>query len=140
MTREETITFLTRHETLWRNRDWKALAAAHAEDGIVISPMFATVKGRPAIEQSYKNLFTAFADWHFISQEIIVDGDSVAQVFTGSATHTQEFFGLPGTGRRFESQGVLMLKFENGLIKYERRYYDFSGLLIQLGVLKAKPV
>ena len=27
-----------------------------------------------------------------------------------------------------------------GLIAHERRYYDFTGMLIQLGVLKAKPV
>ena len=31
-------------------------------------------------------------------------------------------------------------EFKNGLIARERRIYDFTGLLIQIGVLKAKPV
>ena len=32
-----------------------------------------------------------------------------------------------------------LLRFEHGLIAHERFVYDFSGLLIKLGVVKAKP-
>jgi hypothetical protein len=28
---------------------------------------------------------------------------------------------------------------EQGLVAHERRIYDFTGLLVQLGVLRAKP-
>jgi len=28
---------------------------------------------------------------------------------------------------------------ENGLVKREERFYDFTSLLLQIGVLKAKP-
>ena len=34
---------------------------------------------------------------------------------------------------------VWIQKIQDGLIVHERRLYDFSGLLIQLGVLKVKP-
>jgi hypothetical protein len=28
---------------------------------------------------------------------------------------------------------------DDGLIEHERRIYDFTGLLVQIGVLRAKP-
>jgi hypothetical protein len=34
---------------------------------------------------------------------------------------------------------VFFYQFENGKIVRERRIYDFTGLLVQIGVLKAKP-
>ena len=47
---------------------------------------------------------------------------------------------MPGTGRRVEVSGAFVMRFENGLIVSERRLYDFVGMLLQLGVLKAKAV
>ena len=49
------------------------------------------------------------------------------------------FMGLPPTGKRFTLPIVFLLVVRDGRIQYERRIYDFTGLLIQLGVLKAKP-
>jgi hypothetical protein len=31
------------------------------------------------------------------------------------------------------------MTFADGLIAHERRIYDFTGLLLQIGVLRAKP-
>jgi SnoaL-like polyketide cyclase len=50
-----------------------------------------------------------------------------------------EFMGLPGSGRAFDIEGVRVFEMKDGLIDFERRYYDFTGLLIQLGVLRGKP-
>jgi hypothetical protein len=35
---------------------------------------------------------------------------------------------------------VVLCEFSDHQIVHERRVYDFTGLLIQIGVLKAKPV
>ena len=43
------------------------------------------------------------------------------------------------TRRRFTVEGVLLFEVGGGLIQTERRIYDFTGLLIQLGVLKSRP-
>ena len=45
----------------------------------------------------------------------------------------------PGSGRRVQFDCVLILDIDNGLITHERRIYDFTGVLIQLGVLRGKP-
>lgn len=138
MTREQIQSLFEQRTDAWRRRDAAALAARHCEDGIVYSPMFGTVKGRQAIELSYQQLFSTFNDWDFQPRELLIDGDLAAQAFTVSATHSSEFLGLPGTGRRFQVQGVLLFRFnEHGIVE-ERRMYDFTALLVQLGILRAK--
>jgi steroid delta-isomerase-like uncharacterized protein len=139
MTREELTTFAARRHEAWNRRDVVALAAGHGADGTVTSPMFGTVHGRAAIETSYRNLFAIFADWEYVADDLVVEGDTAVEMFTARATHSHEFLGIPGTGRRFQIRGVLLFRFAGGLIAHEERIYDFSGMLIQIGVLKAKP-
>jgi predicted ester cyclase len=47
--------------------------------------------------------------------------------------------GLPPTGKKFTMPMVFLFTIRDGRIQHERRVYDFTGLMIQLGVLKAKP-
>jgi steroid delta-isomerase-like uncharacterized protein len=139
MAHEDLSAFIEKMKEAWRRRDSVTLAAGHAEDGVVISPMFATVHGRAGIEASYRALFSSFPDWRIALEDPIVEHDRVALFFTATATHVGEFMGFPGSGRRFEIQGVMMFKMDGGLIAEERRVYDFTGLLMQTGVLRGKP-
>jgi steroid delta-isomerase-like uncharacterized protein len=139
MTREETLDLIARLAVAWARRDAQALAAEYSDDAEIASPMFGRHAGRAAIEQSYRSAFRIFPDWSFVGEEVVIDGDNAVQIFTVSATHTHEFLGLPGSGRTFQIHGALHFRFENGRIAFERRIYDFTGLLVQLGVLKAKP-
>jgi len=68
---------------------------------------------------------------------VIVAHDNVRRRM--SATHVNEFFGLPGTNRRIDFRGARLLHLEGDLIARERRVYDFTGILVQVGVLRAKP-
>jgi predicted ester cyclase len=139
MTHQEIVAFFAERDTQWTARNPSALAAGHAAEGRVISPMHGDLYGRQAIEESYCTLLSIFPDWRFSSEELFVNGDRVAQVFTADATHVGEFMGLPGTNRRFRIQGVRLYDMVDGLIQTERRLYDFTGLLIQVGVLRSKP-
>ena len=139
MTRDQLVTLFAHREDLWKRRDARGLAATHSDNGTVISPMFATVHGRPAIEKSYKDIFAVFPDMEMVAEELVIDDDRAAQAFRAVATHAQDFFGISATHRRFDIQGVLLFRVENDLIVHERRIYDFTSLLIQVGVLKARP-
>jgi len=139
MTHEDLRAFFESRKALWRRRDAAALAAGHVADSVVISPMFTTVHGRAGIEASYRALFESFPDWRMSLEDPIIDGSRAAQYFTATATHVGEFMGFPGSGRRFEIQGVQMFRMEGGLIAEERRVYDFTGLLLQTGILRGKP-
>jgi predicted ester cyclase len=139
MSRDDIRAFLTARQEDWAARDAPKLASAHTEDGVVHSPIFGVITGRTEIEKSYRDLFRVFADWTFNGEDLIVDGSHAAQVFRVKASHTSELFGVAATNRRFEIHGALIFEFRNGLIARERRLYDFTSLLLQLGVLKAKP-
>lgn len=139
MTRPEILAFFASRQVHWNAHDVEALSAGHAEDGVVQSPMHGTRKGRADIADSYSALFGAFPDWRFTGDDMLIDGDRVAQVFTAEAIHVGEFMGLAGTNRRFRIQGVRIYNLSGGLIQTERRLYDFTGLLIQVGVLRGKP-
>jgi hypothetical protein len=140
MTDDQIAAFISRHAAGWNQRDATALTSDHAEDGVVMSPMFHRVEGRPQIRRSYAALFEAFPDWQIRYDEPIVDGNRVAVFFSVTATHEREFMGVAGTGRRCAFEGVSLFQLRSdSLIKEERRVYDFTGLLTQLGVLRVRP-
>ena len=130
---------LAQHEEAYRLRDPRALTDHYTQGAAVSSPMFPQANGRDAIETSYAKLFRVFPDWTITFGEPCI-GDGRAMVICKvKGTQQGEFMGLPGTGRKLEFDCVLSFEFTDGLIARERRIYDFTGLLIQLGVLKGKP-
>jgi steroid delta-isomerase-like uncharacterized protein len=138
MTRDQIVELFARRNQAWLARDVGALARTHAENGALESPMFGDLSGREAIATSYASLFRTFPDWTLSSEELLIDGDRVAQFFVSTATHASDFMGLPASGRQFRIEGVRLYRMGDGVIQDERRIYDFTGLLIQVGVLKSK--
>ena len=132
-------TVLEQRTGAWARRDAAALAAVYADDAVVSSPMFPRAVGRPAIETSFASLFRVFPDWEMSFEEPCISGNRAMQVCRVRATQKGDFMGIPGSGKRVEFDCVLIFDFEDGVIKRERRVYDFTGLLIQLGVLRGKP-
>jgi steroid delta-isomerase-like uncharacterized protein len=139
MTREEIMAFFTRRENAWRAHDAAALAADHAPDAIVISPTGGVLKGREHIERIYRVWFTAFPDLAFASTDLLVDDDRAVLVATVTGTHAGDFFGLPASGRQVQASLAFMYTLRDDVIVHERRILDFTGVLIQVGVLKVKP-
>jgi steroid delta-isomerase-like uncharacterized protein len=130
---------LRRHEDAFRQRNAKGLADNYALDAVASSPMFPRAQGRAAIEQSFTSLFRIFPDWDMTFEEPCITDNRAMQMCKVRATQQAEFMGLPSIGRRVEFDCVLNFEIEDGLIARERRIYDFTGLLIQLGVLRGKP-
>ena len=140
MTREEILALFARRESSWRQHDAPALAADHAPEGVVVSPTGGVLEGRADIERIYRLWFTAFPDLTFTTEDLLVDSDRAALLCRVTGTHTGEFFGTPPTGRHIEVAGAFIYHLADGLITHERRVLDFTGLLVQVGVLRAKPV
>jgi len=140
MTRDEILSLFSRREAAWRNRDATALAADHHPQGVVVSPTGGVLEGREAIERIYRVWLTAFPDLVFLHEDVIIDDDRVAVLCRVAGTHGGEFFGVSPTGRRVEIAAVFVYRFENDLIVHERRVLDFTGVLVQVGVLRAKPI
>jgi uncharacterized protein (TIGR02246 family) len=139
MTREQIFALFNRREAAWRARDASALAADHALDGVVVSPTGGVLEGRAEIERIYRVWFVAFPDLTFTTEDLLVDEDRAALLCRFTGSHLGEFFGMGPTGRRIEVAGAFIYRLQDDMIVHERRVLDFTGLLIQVGVLRAKP-
>jgi steroid delta-isomerase-like uncharacterized protein len=140
MTRDEMLALVNQRCAAFARLDADALAAAHARDGVYESPFAGTVTGRDAVARVYRGFFGGFPDLTMEWSEPVIDGDRVVQMATASGTDTGGFMGLPPSRKRFGLPVVFLLTFVDGLIAQERCVYDFTGMLVQIGVLKTKPV
>jgi steroid delta-isomerase-like uncharacterized protein len=139
MTRQQVLDLFKRREEAYEDLDAAALATDYADDAVIESPTAGLHQGREAAEKALRAIFSAFLDLTVSPDYLIIDGGSVASVITLEGTHIGDFLGIPPTGKQFRMPAVFFYQLENGKIVRERRIYDFTGLLIQIGVLKAKP-
>lgn len=141
MNREAIVALFARRQADWDHLDAASLARDHADDARVESPLAGgTAVGREAIEKLYHTYFAAFADLHLTQDELLIDGDRVVLVGRASGTDTGGFMGMEPTGRAFSVPVVFFYELRDGAIHRERRVYDFTGVLVQVGLLKTKPV
>jgi uncharacterized protein (TIGR02246 family) len=139
VTRGEITALVDRRRAAWAARDAAALAAIHAEDGTVASPTAGVLEGREEIEGVYRSWLAAFPDLIVHQDDLLIDGDRVAELARLTGTHAGDFFGMAPTGRHIEVLLAVVMHVADGVVRHEHRIYDFTGLLVQVGVLKAKP-
>jgi steroid delta-isomerase-like uncharacterized protein len=140
MTRDAILTLLAGRLDAWRHLDAEALAAAYADDAVVESPLAGgAVRGRAQILQVFQTYFLAFPDMEMHQRDVVIDGDRAAVFATFVGTDSGGFMGMPATGRRVSIPVVFLYEFSDGRIVADRRVYDFTGVLLQVGALKAKP-
>jgi steroid delta-isomerase-like uncharacterized protein len=77
----------------------------------------------------------SFPDWHSTFEELIVEGDRVAERWTGRGTHRGELQGIPPTGKRVEAPGSVFYRIVGGKIVEFRVQLDMMSLMQQLGVI-----
>jgi steroid delta-isomerase-like uncharacterized protein len=77
----------------------------------------------------------SFPDWHSTVEELIAEGDKVAELWTGRGTHRGELQGIPPTGKRVEVPGSVFYRIVDGKIVEFRGQLDMMGLMQQLGTI-----
>ena len=101
----------------------------------------AASRGARRIHLVYSSWFGSFPDLAFTSRELLIDGHRVAEVYEVTGTQSAAFGGVPATGRRVEFKGVWLYTLSaEGTIVADERLYDVTNVLVQLGVLRTKPV
>lgn len=79
----------------------------------------------------------AFPDWHSTFEELVAEGDRVAERWTGRGTHLGEMWSIPPTGERVQTPGSVFYRISDGKIVEFRGQFDMLGLMHQLGVIAA---
>jgi steroid delta-isomerase-like uncharacterized protein len=140
MTREEIVRLFDRREAAYDDLDATTLAADYADDCVIESPVAGLHEGRTAAEEVLRGVFEAFPDMKVRTDRLVIDGDHVAQLVSVEGTDLGRFLGMEATGKSFRLPAAFFFELRGRRIVRERRIYDFTGLLVQIGVLKAKPI
>jgi predicted ester cyclase len=76
----------------------------------------APVDGLAAYIEGVKAVCTAFPDYHWEVQELVVEEDTVAARLIGQGTHTGPFGGIAPTGRTIRTQELVIYRIADGKI------------------------
>ena len=140
MTRADIAAWVEQRTAAMNRHDVAALTRCFAPDCVVESPTAGgTIRGLQAVDEIHRAWMNGFPDVTFTTDGLLIDGDRIVWVATASGTDSGGFMGLPPTSRAFSLPMVLFTTLRDGLIVSERRIYDFTGMLMQIGVLKARP-
>ncbi|HEX5911594.1 MAG TPA: ester cyclase [Rubrobacter sp.] len=77
----------------------------------------------------------SFPDWHSTFEELVAEGDRVAERWTGRGTHHGELQGITPTGKRVEAPGSVFYRIDDGKIVELWGQLDMMSLMQQLGVM-----
>ena len=121
--------------------DVGAITALYSDDIVVDSPFAGgSVQGRTTVEDINHAWIAAFPDAAFTRTALVIEGDRAVWIGEVRGTDTGGFMGMMPTGKPFRLPMVMVYTVKDGTIAHEQRIYDFTGMLIQIGVLKAKPL
>jgi len=138
MTRDEITVLFARRQVAFDDLDAAALAADYADEATIDSPMSGS-HGKADAARNLKAVFDAFMDLKMTFEPPMIDGNRVSQFGVAEGTNIGGLMGLPPSGRSFKMNTAFFYELKAGKIVREHRVYDFTGLLVQVGVLKAKP-
>jgi steroid delta-isomerase-like uncharacterized protein len=140
MTRDDIVAMFARRQLALDRHDAQTLAADYAHDSVLESPFAGHLTtGLDAITRVFEQYFQAFPDLTFVQEELIIDGDRVVLLERVSGTDSGGVMGMAPSGRTMTYQIAVLYELRDGKIARERRVYDFTGVLLQIGALKAKP-
>lgn len=137
--RDDIVALIDKWQLALDNRDAAAFISFYSDSALVESPLGGSVGGREAVRRAFEAFFRAFPDATFLFESPRIDGNEVVVVCSIAGTHSGGFAGLPPSGNPFRFQLVFLLSLRDGLVVRDRRIYDFTGLMVQIGMIKAKP-
>jgi predicted ester cyclase len=92
-------------------------------------------RGPGVFKQTIGMWRAAFSDWHMTIEDLVGEGDLVANRFTTTGTHTGPLFGFPPTGRKMIVRGQELHRLANGKVVESWICDDIPSILGQLGLM-----
>jgi steroid delta-isomerase-like uncharacterized protein len=125
------------NEEVLRQRNVDAVDELMADNFVEHDPPPGMVGDRQGFKDFISAIHQAFANQlHTVHDQIAV-GDRVVERWTMTATHADEFMGIPATGRRVTLCGIDISRIEDGRIAEHWIQCDMLGFLEQLGAIPA---
>ncbi len=131
-TNKELVTHFV--DEFWSQGKLDAADRLMSPDAVIHEPPVGNVSGLKHFNESLRR---SFPDWRSTPEELVAEGDRVAERWTGRGTHRSEFQGIAPTGNQVEVPGVVFYRIEHGLIVEFRGSFDLLRMLTQLGAIPA---
>lgn len=120
-------------EEVWNEGDVDAIDDLFAPDFVQHSPWEPSeLHGPEEFKRQVRDFHAAFPDLHGTVDDVIAEGNTVANRFTMRATHQGEFMGVEPTGEAVELVGTIFARVEDGKIAERWVVDDVLGFLEQL--------
>jgi steroid delta-isomerase-like uncharacterized protein len=118
-------------EEFWNDGNMSAADELMAPDAKIHMPTgeVVDVDGLKGFAGAFRG---SFPDWHSTFEELIAEGDRVAERWTGRGTHRGELMGIPPTGKRVEVPGSVFYRIVDSKIVEFRGQLDMLSLMQQL--------
>jgi steroid delta-isomerase-like uncharacterized protein len=128
------------HDEVINTCDWSQLPDYFTADVIVHAPPRPEPRlGRDALLALFKMVQNAFPDRRTHIEDVFGEGDKVAARWTIGGTHRGDFFGFPGTGKKFAAQELAIYRFEDRKVAEVWFMPDIIAHMNQLGLLPEGP-
>jgi steroid delta-isomerase-like uncharacterized protein len=118
------------------DKNLSVLSEIAADDFEELDPLPGQAPGRDGLRTFLETeMFPAFPDQRWVTEEQVAEGDKVVSRFTFYGTHQGTFMGIPATGRPVAVKGVAIDRVVDGRWKDSRLLIDNLAMLQQLGGL-----
>jgi steroid delta-isomerase-like uncharacterized protein len=125
----------------FNRHDAAAYAAGYTPDAIIHDTAYPEpLRGTAAIERDITSVITAFPDAKMQIVNEVEHQATLAGEYVLQGTHTGPLVWpggqVPATGKSVKVVGAFFARLDRGRLVDEHRYFDFAGMLSQLGLLQ----
>jgi len=119
-------------EEVWNKHNPGAADEFVAPDVIQNNSLPGLKPGRDGYKQTLEMVFSAFPDVRLTIEDLIAEGDEVAERWTIRGTHRSDFMGVPATNRQVTVSGIDIYRYAGGKRVETWSQYDSLGMMQQL--------
>jgi steroid delta-isomerase-like uncharacterized protein len=123
-------------EEMWDRKDLSRATNWFAEDIVDHSAPPGQGSGLAGLLAIFRMMHAAFPDWKVRIELQLEENDLLVSRIATSGTHTGTFFGIPATGRTFQSTSIHILRYSDGKMIEHWSNGDDLGMMVQLGVIQ----
>jgi steroid delta-isomerase-like uncharacterized protein len=119
--------------------DWelisKTIDKVVERDAVIRTPLPIDATGSELLKEVFASLHRAFPDLYITVEDLIAEGDKVADRNTVTGTHLGEYMGLSPTGKSIVYNEIFICRFMDGRIVETWGVVDVLSQLRQLGAI-----
>lgn len=123
-------------EDVFNRQSEEAAAEVLAPSFVAHHPAFPDgIRGVQGLMQMVGMFRAGFPDLHYVTDDLVAEGDRVAVRWHATGTHTGAFMNVPATGNEVVVTGTDIFRVEDGQCVEAWVNSDFFGLFQQLGAI-----